>query len=491
MTTPLPIDFRDSSNIELANLGQNLALIVDPAGKLDQQLRKLDVAMRKSLTRLLESEAWLSARPGGVLTLGFPVGITATQLLVVSLPTRPSVDEARAAGAALAAHAGPGGLSIFAGHHTRVEEVAHALALRSYAFSDHKSKTPAPRGQVVFYLRHPEVVARAAAPLAALAEGVFFTRDLVNEPANILTTTEFAKRIADMADIGLKIEILDEDALRDLGMNLLLAVGQGSTSPTKVAIMHWEGATDTEQPPLALIGKGVIFDTGGISLKNPGGMERMTMDMGGAGLVCGVMRTLALRRARANVVGVVGLVENMPAGNAYRPGDVFASMKGDTVEIISTDAEGRLLLADVMWYAQKRFKPTHMIDFATLTGNIIAALGSEYAGLFSNDETLTAWMTAAGRAESEGIWPMPMSPAFDESLKSLVADVKNKGAVEGGAIIAARFLSRFVADGTAWAHVDIAGVTSLKGQSRLAPAGATGWGVGLINRLIHDHFETH
>ncbi|ARO14737.1 leucyl aminopeptidase [Ketogulonicigenium robustum] len=489
MTTPLPIDFRDSANIELAALGQRLALIIDPAGKLDLQLRKLDTATRKSLSRLLASESWTSSRPGTILSLGFPAGIASEQLLIVNLPMRPSVDEARTAGAALAAHVAPGGLAIFAGHHARIEEVAHALALRSYHFGDHKTAAAPARGQVVFYLRHPEVVARAASPLAALAEGVFFTRDLVNEPANILTTSEFASRIAGMADLGLKIEILEEDDLRALGMNLLLAVGEGSVTPTKVAVMQWTGLPDSDAPPLALIGKGVVFDTGGISLKNPGGMEDMTMDMGGAALVCGVMRTLALRRARVNVVGVVGLVENMPAGNAYRPGDVFTSMKGDTVEIISTDAEGRLLLADVMWYAQQRFKPAVMIDFATLTGNIIAALGAEYAGLFCNDDTLTSRMMGASRTESEGLWPMPMPPAFDESLKSNVADVKNKGAVQGGAIIAARFLSRFVQPGTLWAHVDIAGVASLSRDSRLAPRGATGWGVALINRLIQEHFE--
>ncbi len=265
-------------------------------------------------------------------------------------------------------------------------------------------------------------------------------------------------------------------------------MGQGSDSPSKVVVMEWKGADD-EAPPFALVGKGVCFDTGGISLKSPTGMEEMTMDMGGAAVVAGVMRLLALRRSPAHVVGLVGLVENMPSANAQRPGDVVTTMKGDTVEVINTDAEGRLVLADVLWYAQERFKPVGMINLATLTGAIIVALGAENAGVFSNDDALAGAFLKAAGAEGEGAWRMPMGPGYDEKLKSRVADLKNVGGREGGAVIAAQFLGRFVKPEQPWIHLDIAGVTLGKCETALAPKGATGWGVRALDRLIRDRYE--
>jgi leucyl aminopeptidase len=335
---------------------------------------------------------------------------------------------------------------------------------------------------------NPEAVAAAAAPGAAVAEGVFFTRDLVNEPANILTTHDFAARLAAMQELGLDVEILEEEQLMRLGMGALLGVGQGSESPSKVVVMQWHGG-ERGGAPFALVGKGVVFDTGGISIKPAAGMEEMTMDMGGAAVVAGVMRTLALRKARANVVGLVGLVENMPDGRAQRPGDVVRSMKGDTIEVINTDAEGRLVLADVMWYAQERFKPTGMIDLATLTGAIIIALGHENTGVFSNNDDLCTALLRAAKAEGEGAWRMPMGDAYDAKLKSRIADMMNVGGRDGGAITAAQFLQRFVKPETPWCHLDIAGTALLKSESTLAPKGATGWGVMAINRLIRDKFE--
>ncbi|MGB0905627.1 MAG: leucyl aminopeptidase, partial [Mangrovicoccus sp.] len=249
----------------------------------------------------------------------------------------------------------------------------------------------------------------------------------------------------------------------------------------------WNGGGD--EAPLALVGKGVVFDTGGISLKPAAGMEDMTMDMGGAGVVSGVMRALALRKAPANVVGLVGLVENMPSGNATRPGDVVKSMKGDTVEIINTDAEGRLVLADVLWYAQETFSPAAVIDLATLTGAIIIGLGHDKAGVFSNDDTLCADFLAAAAAEGEGAWRMPLDPAYDKLLKSNIADMKNIGGRPAGSITAAQFLQRFVKDGTPWIHLDIAGVASVKSDTTYAPKGATGWGVLALDRLVRDKFE--
>ena len=271
-------------------------------------------------------------------------------------------------------------------------------------------------------------------------------------------------------------------------MLLLLSVCQGSASPSKVAVMEWVGGAEGEAP-LALVGKGVVFDTGGISLKPAAGMEDMTMDMGGAGVVAGVMRTLALRKAPANVVGLVGLVENMPSDRATRPGDVVTSMKGDTVEIINTDAEGRLVLADVLWYAQETYKPAGVINLATLTGAIIIALGHDKAGVFSNDDTLSDAFLAAATAEGEGAWRMPLAQSYDDLLKSSIADMKNIGGRAAGSVTAAQFLQRFIQDGTPWIHLDIAGVASVASDTPYAPKGASGWGVMALNRLVADRFE--
>jgi leucyl aminopeptidase len=329
----------------------------------------------------------------------------------------------------------------------------------------------------------PEVAARRM-----VAEGVLFTRDLTNEPANVLTTLDFAKRLEGLRDLGVEVEVLDEPELERLGMRALLGVGQGSESPSQVVVMEWRGGKKDEAP-LALIGKGVVFDTGGISIKPAEGMQDMTMDMGGAGVVAGVMRTLALRKAKAHVVALVGIVENMPDGRAQRPGDVVKSMKGDTIEIINTDAEGRLVLADVLWYAQDRFKPKAMVDLATLTGAIIVGLGHENAGVFSNDETLASAFLKAAAAEGEGAWRMPLGPAYDALLKSTFADMKNSVGRPAGSITAAQFLKRFVKDDTPWIHLDIAGVAAPPSETALAPKGASGWGVMALNRLVADRFE--
>jgi leucyl aminopeptidase len=331
-------------------------------------------------------------------------------------------------------------------------------------------------------------VRAAYADLAPLADGVFFTRDLVNAPANILTTETFADKLAALSELGVEVEVLEEADLEKLGMKSLLAVGMGSESPSKVVVMSWNGGAK-DAAPLALVGKGVVFDTGGISLKPAGGMEDMTMDMGGAGTVAGVMKAVAGRKAKANVVALVGLVENMPDGRAQRPGDVVTSMKGDTIEVINTDAEGRLVLCDVLWYAQERFKPAAMVDLATLTGAIIIGLGHDNAGVFSNNDAFAARFLKAARIESEGAWQMPMGQAYDDQLKSRIADMKNVGTRAAGSITAAQFLRRFVKDDVPWIHLDIAGTASVKSETALAPKGATGWGVLALDRLIRDDYE--
>jgi leucyl aminopeptidase len=487
MTTPISIDFLDTDLDALADAAGKLAIAVTPDGKLDPAGRRLNRLTKGAVARLIASEPWEKVKIGEGYTMGFPAGLAADAVSVLKLPRRPSVEQARKAGATLAVFKGKSALTVAAGSTQNVAEVTLGLALRAYDFTDHKTAAPTPVGAARIMVTKPEDVAAEAKPMMAVAEGVFFTRDLVNEPANVLTTNDFAARLAAMQEIGLNVEILEEPDLAKLGMGALLGVGQGSDMPSKVVVMQWSGGGD--EAPLALIGKGVVFDTGGISLKPAGGMEDMTMDMGGAGVVSGVMRTLALRKAKANVVGLVGLVENMPSSNAQRPGDVVKSMKGDTIEVINTDAEGRLVLADVMWYAQDRFQPTAMIDLATLTGAIIVGLGHENAGVFSNNDPLCNAFLRAARAEGEGAWRMPMGQAYDDLLKSRIADMKNVGGRSAGSITAAQFLGRFVKDDTPWIHLDIAGTASVKTDTTLAPKGATGWGVMALDRLVRDGYE--
>jgi len=321
----------------------------------------------------------------------------------------------------------------------------------------------------------------------AVAEGVFLTRDLVSEPANVLYPETFAERCQELAELGIEVEVLDEKKMRKLGMGALLAVGQGSDRESRMVVMQWKGGG--KEQPVAFVGKGVTFDTGGISIKPAQGMEDMKWDMGGAGVVVGLMKALAGRKAKVNAVGVIGLVENMPSGKAQRPGDVVTSMSGQTIEVLNTDAEGRLVLADALWYTQDRFKPQFMVDLATLTGAIIVSLGSLNAGLFSNDDALSDRLISAGKAVDEPVWRMPLGDAYDRQIDSDIADVKNiGGGREGGAIIAAQFLQRFV-NGVPWAHLDIAGMVWSKKDGPVAPKGGTGYGVRLLDRFIADNYE--
>lgn len=485
MTHPVTIHFRDTDLDALAARPGRIALVLDPAGARSPALRRLDKLTRGAVGRALASEAGTKLKAGDSLDLGFPAGLAAEALTLIALPKKATTAEARRAGAAIGKRLDDTPALVVLESHPGAAELAFGLALRAYRFDYHTGDKPA-LAAVEIMAAKPEELAARAAPHAALAEGVFFTRDLVNEPANILTTEDFAARLAAMQELGLEVEILEEADLEALGMRALLGVGQGSESPSKVVVMQWKGA---EGAPLALVGKGVCFDSGGISIKPAAGMEEMTMDMGGAAVVAGVMRTLAMRKARAHVVGVVGLVENMPDGRAQRPGDIVRTMKGDTVEVINTDAEGRLVLADVLWYAQERFAPKAMIDLATLTGAIIVALGHENAGVFSNDDGLRDDLLTAARAEGEGAWPMPLDAAYDTLIKSRLADIKNTGGRWGGAITAAAFLRKFVKPEVPWCHIDIAGVALPPGETTLAPKGPTGWGVMTLDRLIRDRFE--
>lgn len=489
MSILTPISFADTDLEAVAAHEGRVAVFIDAEGKLDPGARRVNRLTKGAIVRVVEAEAWAKKKDGDVVSLAYPAGMAAQAVDVVRLERSAKGMAARKAGAALAkTRGGKGDMLMLCAPLRKPEEVIYGFAMRDYAFEAHKTAESTRGGAVqVMHGKSAEVEA-SAAPMLAVAEGAHMCRDLTNEPANVLTTTNYAERLKEMESLGLKVEILDEDALAKLGMRTLLSVGQGSVSPSYVVVMRWEGGAK-DAAPLALVGKGVVFDTGGISLKPGAGMGDMTMDMGGSAVVAGVMRTLALRGAKANVVGLVGIVENMPSGNASRPGDVVVSMKGDTIENLNTDAEGRLVLCDVMWYAQEKYKPAAMVDLATLTGAIITSLGHENAGVFSNNTSFCNDFLKAAEAEDEGAWRMPLGQAYDDLLKSRIADMKNIGGPAAGSITAAQFLQRFVKDDCPWIHLDIAGVASVKSETALAPVGATGWGVAALNRLIADTYE--
>ncbi len=326
------------------------------------------------------------------------------------------------------------------------------------------------------------------AGLSAVADGVALTQTLVAEPPNILYPETFVERCQHLTELGVEIEVLDERQMKALGMGALLGVAQGSTRPPRLLAMRWNGGKDGEAP-VVFVGKGVTFDTGGISLKPGPGMDMMKWDMGGAGAVAGAIKAIAGRKAKANVVGVVGLVENMPDGNAMRPGDIVTTMSGQTVEVLNTDAEGRLVLCDAIAWAQKSYDPKVIVDLATLTGAMVISLGHEYGGMFANDDDLAAKLLGAGEASGDKLWRFPLSPAYDKLLDSPIADMKNIGPREAGSITAAQYLKRFVNDGVAWAHLDIAGMAWHDKEGPTYAKGATGYGVRLLDRLVADNFE--
>jgi leucyl aminopeptidase len=370
--------------------------------------------------------------------------------------------------------------------------VAAGVRLRAYKFDRYKTKKKdgedlALRADISIAVDDVAAARKAFAPGAHVVDGVVTARDLVNEPPNVLFPVEFARRASQLRKLGVGVEILDVKAMTKLGMGALLGVAQGSTQPGRTVIMRWNGGKRGDAP-VAFIGKGVCFDTGGISIKGAASMEDMKGDMGGAACVVGLMHALAARKAKVNAVGAIGLVENMPDGNAQRPGDIVTSMSGQTIEIINTDAEGRLVLADVLWYVAKKFKPKFMVDLATLTGAIMVALGTEYAGLFSNNDELAERLTKVGLATGERLWRMPLGPEYDKQIDSQFADVKNTGGRNGGSITAAQFLQRFV-DETPWAHLDIAGTAMGAPKTEINQSWGSGFGVRLLDRLVAEYYE--
>ncbi len=375
-------------------------------------------------------------------------------------------------------------------------EVALGAVLRAYRFDRYRTKEKPedkPKlAKLTLLTGDPARGKTAWEPLQAIAKGVFISRDLVSEPPNVLNPAEMADRCRKLTELGLKVEVLGPKEMTRLGFGALLGVSQGSVNEPRMVVMQWHGASGngrkSKGKPLAFIGKGVTFDTGGISIKPAGGMEDMKWDMAGAGTVVGLMAALAGRRAKVDAVGLVGLVENMPSGSAQRPGDVVKSYSGQTIEVINTDAEGRLVLADVLWYCQEKFDPRFMVDLATLTGAMIVALGHEYAGMFSNDDALAQKLASAGQATNEKLWRFPLDDAYDRLIRSDIADMKNIGGRPAGSISAAQFIQRFV-NKKPWAHLDIAGVAWSTRDAPTVPKGATAFAVRLLDRLVAEHYE--
>ncbi|WP_417667985.1 leucyl aminopeptidase [Roseibium sp.] len=370
-------------------------------------------------------------------------------------------------------------------------QIAMGAKLRSYVYDAPKAKKPEDDGPASLTLQIAVTDTKAAkkawTAAEGVADGVCLARDLVNLPPNYLGPVEFAKAASDLEKLGVEVEILTEKEMKKLKMGALLGVAQGAARPPRLAIMRWNGGKKSEAP-VAFVGKGVVFDTGGISIKPAAGMDEMRGDMGGAAAVTGLMHAVAARKAKANVIGVIGIVENMPDGNAYRPGDVLTAMSGTTIEVLNTDAEGRLVLADALWYTQERFKPAFMIDLATLTGAVIVALGNLNAGMYSNNDELAGRLDAAGKATGETVWRMPLSKGYDKLIDTPNADVKNTGGRTAGSITAAQFLQRFANDVT-WAHLDIAGTAFGPPKNEINQSWATGYGVRLLDRLVADYYE--
>jgi leucyl aminopeptidase len=496
MTALSPIAFAKPGRM----VAGTLVVLVGDDLRMGPVVRSLGI---EAIVRKAAAAAGYKAKAMSTLDILAPAGLPLDRLIVVGTGKPGDLKErdwARLGGAALgtlgrgksatAIVERPDGKKLSA---ASVAGFALGAQLRSYVFDKYKKDRPDDANGD----REPSTLTIWSADAAdarrewraagALAAGTALARDLVNEPPNVLGPVEFAARARDLTELGVEVEILTEKEIKALGMGALLGVAQGSVRPPRLVVLRWNGGKAKDQP-VAFIGKGVVFDTGGISIKPAAGMEDMKGDMAGAAAVAGLMHALAARKARVNAIGVLGLVENMPDGGAQRPGDIVTAMSGKTIEIINTDAEGRLVLADCLHYVEDRFKPRFMINLATLTGAIVVALGHQLAGLFSNDDALANALAAAGEATGERVWRMPMGPEYDKLMDSRFADVKNAGGRQAGSVTAAQFLKRFVKD-TPWAHLDIAGTALDSPQSETNRSWSSGWGVRLLDRLVADKYE--
>ena len=481
----------------VADAAAALVVLAGPDGALSAGARAADAATNGAVQAAARA-ARFDGGVGEIVELLAPAGLGHSRLLLVGAGPADKIDAgvAERIGGAIAARL------LLSGETTASVEVAgvlagdlaahlaHGAVLRAWRFDPYRTQLKDKQKPTLTSLAivgAGEVGAHDR--LMAIAGGVARTRTLVSEPPNILYPESFVEKALDLAALGVELTILDDAQMQALGMGALLGVAQGSVRPARILAMRWNGTGRDDVKPVCLVGKGVTFDTGGISLKPPAGMEDMKWDMGGAGAVTGAMHAIAARKAKAHVVGVVGLVENMPDGNAQRPGDVVTTMNGQTVEVINTDAEGRLVLCDAIWWAQETFAPDVVVDLATLTGAIIISLGHEHAGMFCNDDGLAKQLKTAGNAVGERLWRMPIGEAYDKLIDSDVADIRNVGPREGGSITAAQFIGRFIKPGVKWAHLDVAGTVWANKPGALFDKGATGYGVRLLDRFVADNFE--
>jgi leucyl aminopeptidase len=483
----------------IADAAAVLVVLAGPDGAMSAGAKAADAATGGAVAAAAKA-ARFEGEAGGIVELFSPAGMACHRLLLVGTGPADKLDAlvAERIGGAIAArlltsgetHANVDVAGVLAG--PLAAHLAHGAALRAWRFDQYRTRLKdkqKPTLASLAVIGGDAGAAEAHARLAAIADGVARTRTLVSEPSNILYPESFVERARDLAALGIELTILDEAEMGRLGMGALLGVAQGSVRKPRILAMRWNGTGRDDVKPVVFVGKGVTFDTGGISLKPPAGMEDMKWDMCGAGAVTGAMHALAARKAKAHVIGVVGLVENMPDGNAQRPGDVVTTMNGQTVEVINTDAEGRLVLCDAIWWAQETYDPEIVVDLATLTGAIIISLGHEHAGMFCNDDGLAGQLNAAGAAVGEKLWRMPIGDAYDKLIDSDIADIKNVGPREGGSITAAQFIARFLKDGVKWAHLDIAGTVWAGKPGALHEKGATGFGVRLLDRFVADNFE--
>jgi leucyl aminopeptidase len=454
-----------------------------------------------SMVKRAAAASQFKGKSASILDVLAPEGLKATRLLVVGTGKAADIKEndfLKLGGALAGKIHGSDTVTVLADLPSaamtpaQAAAVASGILLRAYKFDRYKTKKKDGEDDkigaaVSIAVDDATATKKVFASDNHVVDGVILARELVNEPPNVLFPVEFARRASELKKLGVIVEVLDVKAMAKLGMGALLGVSQGSTQPGRMVVMRWNGGKKNEAP-VAFIGKGVTFDTGGISIKPSGSMEDMKGDMGGAACVVGLMHALAGRKAKCNVVGAIGVVENMPDGNAQRPGDIVTSMSGQTIEIINTDAEGRLVLADVLWYVKEKFKPKFMVDLATLTGAILVALGTEHAGLFSNNDELSERLYTVGMATGEKVWRLPMGPEYDKMMDSQFADMKNAGARNGGSITAAQFLQRFVGE-TPWAHLDIAGTAMGAPKTEINQSWGSGYGVRLLDRLVADYYE--
>ncbi len=496
--TPMKMSFSD---LDLAKKGTLVVTVAEDRALL-ASAAQVDALTQGAVARAMAASRF-TGKFGQTLELLAPVGLDASRVLLLGLGKLAELTDAKAESLGATAYAAVSGqpethlsvaLDPLTGDlstATLAARLAHGAHLRAYRFDKYLTKQKADDKpsleKITVLLADHSAAKKAYADFDKLADGVIYARDLVTEPGNVLNPETYADRLKDLEKAGLEIEVLTLKDLKKLGMGALIGVGQGSKSESRVVVMRWNGGKDGAAP-VAFVGKGVTFDSGGLSLKSAKGMEDMKWDMGGSAAVVGTLLALAGRKAKVNAVGIVGLVENMPSANAQRPGDVVTSMSGQTIEVLNTDAEGRLVLADILWYTQDRFKPVAMINLATLTGAIITALGHEHAGLFANNDALADAILAAGKDTGETLWRMPLGEAYDSLLKSPIADMKNIGDGGAGSTVAAVFLQRFVNE-VPWAHLDIAGVAWANKDKGVVPKGASGWGVRLLDQLVKTHYE--